>query len=174
MKGYVYILTNPSMPGVFKIGRSKNGGRARAVDLYTTGVPTCFDVLTEILVEDCVLTESFIHESLGEFRVNASREFFRCDPEQAVEALFSAALSDWDMAAVEADFADLSSQHRVADWADCHPVEVQEVMLYVAPEHWREAAAKYIERRKSRLQEYQEASEQATSNTLHVVGSDKA
>jgi len=51
-QGYVYILTNPSMPGLVKIGRSKNGGRKRASDLYQTGVPTPFRKRSELkLVE---------------------------------------------------------------------------------------------------------------------------
>ena len=46
--GYVYMLTNASMPGMFKVGRTVRDSRGRARELYTTGVPTPFEVAFEV------------------------------------------------------------------------------------------------------------------------------
>lgn len=54
-KGYVYILSNPSMPGILKIGRSINGGKGRADALYKndTGVASPFALEFEMIFDDC-------------------------------------------------------------------------------------------------------------------------
>ncbi len=75
--GYIYVLSNPSMPGLLKIGRSKNGAKARAKELNTTGVPEPFEILGEAYICDMITTERNIHELLKEYRYNSSREFFK-------------------------------------------------------------------------------------------------
>lgn len=42
-EGYVYILTNPSMPGVVKVGKTTGAVEARCRALQGTGVPCAFD-----------------------------------------------------------------------------------------------------------------------------------
>ena len=37
--GYVYILTNPSMPGLVKVGKTTNTPNQRMSELHSTGVP---------------------------------------------------------------------------------------------------------------------------------------
>lgn len=88
--GYVYVLSNPSMPEIVKIGRSKHGGRVRAKDLYKqggTGIPTPFHMEFELWSDDCVRLESDIHEELCAFRVNEYREFFSIDVIGAIKAV---------------------------------------------------------------------------------------
>jgi hypothetical protein len=87
MKGYVYILTNPSMPGIVKVGRTSRSVHGRAGELYQTGVPTPFEVFTSVLAPDCVALERLVHEQLAEHRVGPDREFFRCSASDAEEAL---------------------------------------------------------------------------------------
>ena len=77
--GYVYILSNPSMPGLLKIGKTCRSARARADELYQTGVPTPFRVEYEVRAPDCDKLEADVHASLSDDRVNPDREFFRCD-----------------------------------------------------------------------------------------------
>lgn len=87
--GHIYILSNPSMPGLLKIGRSFNGGRNRANELYGTGVPTNFKMEFEMWSKDCVDDENLIHSSLDKHRENKSREFFRIDIDSAIKEVVS-------------------------------------------------------------------------------------
>jgi hypothetical protein len=84
--GYVYILSNPAMPGIVKVGRSIHGGKLRAKDLYKqggTGIPMPFHMEFEVFHDDCVLLEKEVHTLLEKFRLNEAREFFRIDPDDA-------------------------------------------------------------------------------------------
>ena len=92
-KGYVYVLTNPSMPGIVKIGRSIHGGQGRADALYKndTGVPTPFVLEFEMMFDDCVEAEKTIHRCYSEKRINPGREFFSVAVDQAVVLLLELA-----------------------------------------------------------------------------------
>ena len=39
MEGSVYVLTNPAMPNMVKIGKTTRDVELRLADLYSTGVP---------------------------------------------------------------------------------------------------------------------------------------
>lgn len=84
--GYVYVLTNPSMPGLIKVGHSINGGQGRASALFKgdTGVPTPFELEYEAYLKNCHAVEMEVHRRLAEKRVNEKREFFECEPGRAV------------------------------------------------------------------------------------------
>lgn len=86
-KGYVYILSNPSMPGLVKIGRTIRSVDGRASELYQTGVPTPFVVEHFVLSPNCVELEGDIHGMMPDLRVGVGREFFRCDAQQARDLL---------------------------------------------------------------------------------------
>ncbi|AGH30752.1 MULTISPECIES: GIY-YIG nuclease family protein [unclassified Sulfitobacter] len=75
-RGYVYVLSNPSMPGLVKIGRTIRCVNGRANELYQTGVPTPFRVDYSILSPNCEELEIRAHEKFQSFRVNEAREFF--------------------------------------------------------------------------------------------------
>jgi hypothetical protein len=86
-RGYVYVLSNPSMPGIVKIGRTFRDPRARAAELSgATGVPTPFRVEATVSTWNCVWLEKLVHLQLGRRRVNRNREFFKCTLEEALKA----------------------------------------------------------------------------------------
>lgn len=89
--GYVYILINPSMPGLIKIGRTLRDSRMRARELSSTGVPTPFQVAFELFTEQHEALEAMIHNELNDFRVSASREFFRYPLDKAIALLIKSA-----------------------------------------------------------------------------------
>lgn len=74
-KGYVYILSNPSMPGIVKIGKTTRTIKERAHELYQTGVPTPFIVNDWVLSPNCSELEQRVHGALSDYRVSQSREF---------------------------------------------------------------------------------------------------
>lgn len=83
--GYVYLLSNPSMPGLVKIGRTSRDPVTRARELTSaSGVPTPFKIEGFVRSQDAVGTEAAIHRIAGSSRVNSRREFFRMDPVEAV------------------------------------------------------------------------------------------
>jgi len=82
----VYILTNPSMPGLIKIGKTEDLSQ-RLKQLYSTGVPVPFDPFYAARVEDADRVEKKLHLAFSPHRINGNREFFRLDPIHAAAAL---------------------------------------------------------------------------------------
>ncbi len=84
--GIVYLLTNPVMPGLVKIGMTAQEDiDKRMKELYTTGVPVPFECQFACRVKksDCVKIEKALHTAFEPQRINANREFFRIQVEQA-------------------------------------------------------------------------------------------
>lgn len=84
--GIVYLLTNPVMPGLVKIGMTAQKDiEKRMRELYTTGVLVPFECQFACKVKkgDCVKIEKALHAAFAPQRVNANREFFRIQVEQA-------------------------------------------------------------------------------------------
>jgi hypothetical protein len=86
-QGIVYVLTNPAMPGLVKIGETANEIHNRLNELNTTGVPFPFDCPYACEVEDRKLVETSLHRAFFPYRVNPRREFFEIAPEQAIVIL---------------------------------------------------------------------------------------
>ncbi|WP_438332248.1 GIY-YIG nuclease family protein [Burkholderia pseudomallei] len=89
--GYVYILVNPCMPGLIKIGRTFRDARTRARELSSTSVPTSFQVAFELFSEQHEELEIMAHRALADFRVDAAREFFRYPLDKAIALLLELA-----------------------------------------------------------------------------------
>ena len=86
--GIVYVLTNPAMPGLVKIGKTSRGSvEARLGELYSTGVPVPFECAFAGQIEDESAVERAFHTAFGPYRVNPKREFFQIEPEQAIALL---------------------------------------------------------------------------------------
>jgi S-DNA-T family DNA segregation ATPase FtsK/SpoIIIE len=90
MSEFIYVLENPSMPGLVKIGRTDRSVSERANELSSaTGVPTGFAVVRHWAVTDSVEAERIIHERLSDYRVAENREFFQMDAEDATDIIES-------------------------------------------------------------------------------------
>jgi hypothetical protein len=82
MSEFVYILTNPTIPDLVKIGRTKNlEERMRSLSSHS-GVPVAFKCFYCCEVENGTDVEKRLHFGLGDHRVNPKREFFRINPER--------------------------------------------------------------------------------------------
>ena len=62
-EGIVYVLTNPAMPGMVKIGKTGREVEARLNDLYTTGVPLPFECVYAARVADMDKVEKAFHNA---------------------------------------------------------------------------------------------------------------
>ena len=86
--GIVYVLTNPAMPGIVKIGKtSRDSVDARLNELYSTGVPVPFECAFAGRIADEGKVERAFHMAFGPYRINPKREFFEIEPEQAIALL---------------------------------------------------------------------------------------
>ena len=84
----VYVLSNPAMPNLLKIGRTAGDDVTARIDqLYTTGVPVPFKLEYACKVENPDEVEKALHIAFGPQRINPKREFFHIDPEQAIAIL---------------------------------------------------------------------------------------
>lgn len=77
-EGCVYLLKNISMPGIYKIGITKRSDlNLRLKELYSTNIPTPFEVVYSVITEDAYAIEQAIHDIMSDCRVNSKREFFK-------------------------------------------------------------------------------------------------
>lgn len=112
--GFVYVLTNESMPGLVKIGFTLGRPADRAKQLATTGVPTPFVVAYSIKLFDPDKWERRIHEHLVQHRKN--KEWFSCDFEYAKAKILSLIPGDATVAAEHSEAEAL--KHRVTALAE--------------------------------------------------------
>ncbi|MFY9224696.1 MAG: GIY-YIG nuclease family protein [Blastocatellia bacterium] len=84
----VYVLTNPVMPGLVKIGyTTQEEANKRIEQLYTTGVPVPFKLEFACKVQNAEEVERALHLAFAPYRINPKREFFSIEPEQAIAIL---------------------------------------------------------------------------------------
>lgn len=85
MEGIIYILTNPIMPGIIKIGKTtQEDVKVRMAQLYTTGVPLPFECEYAAKVNNIDDVERALHTAFGPNRINPRREFFEIEAIQAI------------------------------------------------------------------------------------------
>jgi hypothetical protein len=130
MAEIVYILTNPVMPGVVKIGKTdKEEVSARVKELFTTGVPVPFDCVYACVVENNESVEKLLHARFAECRINPRREFFWLDTPDAVAALKPYELSDATPEVRAAADGRIAGEEKEARW------EAREKIIKELPEY---------------------------------------
>lgn len=88
MAGWVYILSNPVMPGLLKIGYTDRDPILRAKEISdSTGVPLPYEVEYQVYTTHPLKLEQQAHKLCAKYRLNRNREFFECDYEDAVEGI---------------------------------------------------------------------------------------
>ena len=116
-EGIVYVLSNPAMPGMVKIGKTGRQVEARLSDLYSTGVPLPFECEYAAKVADMDKVEKAFHQAFGPNRVNPKREFFSIQPEQAIALLELMAVENLTPALKEeAEKVDLEAKASIASF----------------------------------------------------------
>jgi hypothetical protein len=131
MTGYVYILSNRSMPGLVKIGKTTTSPSQRMAELHSTGVPTPFELEFAAEVADCHSCERDAHSALTEHRVSSKREFFRVSVPEAIKKILPM-LGDYTLVNVKESHgieeieADLQRQFRTREAVLQKQIKVQE------------------------------------------------
>ena len=85
-RGVIYVFTNPSMPGLIKIGKTLDLKR-RLADADKTFSASPFECVYSIEVDDYEKVEKVLHRIFKDCRERENREFFRMNPEGAIAAL---------------------------------------------------------------------------------------
>jgi len=93
MSNIVYVLTNPSIPDIVKIGMTTDL-TTRMRSLYNSSVPVPFECYFACTVKNMSFVEKQLHDGFDDFRVNPKREFFRIDPERVVSILKMVMIED--------------------------------------------------------------------------------
>ena len=85
--GYIYVMINPSLEGMVKIGKTTRDPKERVKELSSaTGVPTPFILVFHKQFKDCHYTEKAIHQYLESngYRISDNREFFKIPVTDAI------------------------------------------------------------------------------------------
>ncbi len=94
-QGIVYVLVNPAMPNMIKIGMTTaEDVKFRMAQLYTTGVPLPFECVYAARVSNHEAVEKALHVAFGPNRVNPKREFFEIEATQAIAIIKLMAIED--------------------------------------------------------------------------------
>lgn len=84
--GFVYVLSNDSMPGVYKIGCTSKSPLMRSKQLAAnTGAPESFNIVCYGELSDFNGGEKFLHDEFAKYRVSDRREFFSLNIDQLEE-----------------------------------------------------------------------------------------
>lgn len=83
----IYILTNPSMPGLVKVGITDNLKERMGTLSSYSSTPVLFECFYACEVDDAKEAEKRIHKAFDANRINPRREFFRINPESIREIL---------------------------------------------------------------------------------------
>jgi len=85
---WVYILSNPTQPGLLKIGYTKNLPEKRAKQISSaTGVALPYKVEWAYQCFNGEMVEREVHHKLKAQRINSSKEFFQISLEEAKEII---------------------------------------------------------------------------------------
>ncbi len=91
--GFLYVLINPSMDGLVKIGKTTRDPEDRIKELSSpTGVPTPFQLAYKVAFSNCTWAEEYVHTRLEQrnYRVSNNREFFKAPLNVAIEVILEA------------------------------------------------------------------------------------
>ncbi|MEO9739549.1 MAG: GIY-YIG nuclease family protein, partial [Lentilitoribacter sp.] len=155
-RGYVYVLSNPSMPGLVKIGRTTRNVEQRAAELWQTGVPTPFVVDHAVLTPDCEELEACMHKLFAGCRVHGSREFFKITKDDVeslpdeLDCVLKSQIEEFvgeylgDMTINNPDFiVPEEDTGLLAERSGYHSAEVSSAIAYLTPEELEPAMQRW-------------------------------
>ncbi|WP_413498916.1 GIY-YIG nuclease family protein [Buttiauxella gaviniae] len=136
--GWIYVLSNPSLPGVVKIGMTTTSPEIRAAELSrSTSVPTPFIVESSFFSRNPLADEKYIHHLLANRRVSDRREFFRCTPSEA-EALI---LEEPGLTSTDEEIGNLPINYHVVSMDSEEEMDARGVLRELKIEHFGSASS---------------------------------
>ena len=85
---WIYVLTNPTMPNLVKIGYTDKTPDKRATQVSrSTGVPLKFNVAYAFRCFNAHALELELHRYLKDYRINTDREFFQIGVNEVKDAI---------------------------------------------------------------------------------------
>ena len=116
--GYVYLLSNPSLPDLVYIGKTTRNPFEHAAELsHHTGTPSPFLVLFVLYVSNIDHVERVIHIRLQHHRHERGSEFFKFPATEAIQIMMKAGLSSIPPVAGEGAFLE-SREPKVTEIRD--------------------------------------------------------
>lgn len=98
-EGFVYLMANDHMPGLYKIGKSINPKERSNQLSRATGVPGKYKVIAKVETPSHSWVEKTIHARLSDYRISGS-EHFRIQPLQFIaelKAVINLGLSQYEL-----------------------------------------------------------------------------
>lgn len=83
----MYVLENPALPGLVKIGHTHRPPHKRAAELSRTAVPLPFEVNHARFFWNAPAAERAVHQHFAAWRPSRRREFFHLPPSQVIQTL---------------------------------------------------------------------------------------
>ena len=149
--GFIYVLENPCMPGLVKIGRTKNHPAERASALFTTGVPAPFNIVFSMWCDDAVQAEAEIHDELNNYRHSPGREFFRMQVGVAIKWVADSLLGDNGLSVVDEFNATEDVFAYLCHVTGCHSTEIRMLLNEVSDAAWADAYSRVSQRKMKRI-----------------------
>lgn len=101
--GFVYVLSNEAMPGIYKIGMTERAPSERCRELSaSTSSPIEFKLEYYAEVENPKEVEKAIHGSLAKYRFSPNREFFQCSLVNIIPLFVEYVITDYGSEKIEA------------------------------------------------------------------------
>lgn len=119
-QGYLYVLINPSIPELAKVGKTIRDPVERAAELSSaSGIPSPFIVVFQQPVLNCHAAEKWVHEELDlkGYRHSVRREFFTGPLHEIVRVVSIAGSMEFscrDSSAVESESVDDDDQNSLS------------------------------------------------------------
>jgi hypothetical protein len=85
IRGWVYVISNPSLPGLVKVGFSRKDPQLRAQEFGGAGIPHPYKVEYDCIVKAPRDIEQRVHKRLEAAR--EQKEWFRCTVAEAARAI---------------------------------------------------------------------------------------
>ena len=121
MKSWLYILSNASLGGLYKIGFSTKDPELRCKELSNTSIPEPFKLAYWCLVDDARDIEGRVHKKLKNDRVG--KEFFSTNYSEIIETIKSVIDAQGKTIFLEEFFEELDNEVQASTIKELSPKE---------------------------------------------------